>query len=66
MNEVCPVCESAHVLPIVYGFPPSDVMDAARRGELVLGGCNIDESYRNFCCMNCKARFNSHGKDVLV
>jgi len=39
--DPCPSCGSAHVLPIRYGMPTAETEAAARRGEVVLGGCMI-------------------------
>ncbi len=35
----CPQCGSHRTAPIVYGFVPASVGEAAERREVVLGGC---------------------------
>lgn len=37
----CPRCGVGRVIPIVYGFPGSELIERARRGEVSLGGCVI-------------------------
>lgn len=48
----CTACGSSSTVPIVYGFPNSELDAQARRGEVVLGGCTVmgDEPDRH-----CKA-----------
>lgn len=36
----CPRC-GALGLPIVYGLPGPDLFEAAERGEVALGGCEL-------------------------
>lgn len=40
----CPSCDSEDVVPIVFGFPDPETMDASDRGELSLGGCCVTEN----------------------
>ena len=42
MRPRCPACGADDVVPVVYGFPSADMLDAAERGEIVLGGCVVD------------------------
>lgn len=37
----CPACGKPGSIPIVYGYPTSETMERARRGEVALGGCII-------------------------
>ena len=41
-SETCPDC-GGRVLPVLYGMPGEDAMEASRRGELILGGCTVDD-----------------------
>jgi hypothetical protein len=41
-DETCPDCGSS-VLPVMYGMPGEEAMNAAERGELFLGGCMIED-----------------------
>ncbi len=49
----CPKCDSEKVVPIVYGFPTDETMEAARRGEVSLGGCIIMGDDPNRECQDC-------------
>lgn len=46
----CPVCGRTAV-PIVYGYPDEEVMEAARRGEVALGGCVIVDDQPTHQCV---------------
>ena len=61
----CPKCGSENVLPLVYGMPAPEASKAAQRGEIALGGCVIDETYRRWQCAQCGSSFNDGGKDLL-
>jgi hypothetical protein len=39
------------VAPIVYGLPNGDLMDAAGRGEILLGGCIVGP--QEWACLDC-------------
>lgn len=49
----CPDCGSSSVVPIAYGLPAAETSERARRGEIVLGGCCLQEP-RWYCreCLN--------------
>ena len=54
----CPRCNGAAV-PIVYGLgPPSEAYD---RGEIVLGGCVVDENSPAWHCQGCGHEFGDGG-----
>lgn len=42
-RRTCPTCLTDTVVPVVYGFPVDTTFEAASRGEVVLGGCIIDD-----------------------
>jgi len=54
----CPRCGSSRVVPIFWGFPTQDSMEglleASRKGEVVLGGCNVSEDDPTRHCKDCK------------
>jgi hypothetical protein len=52
-----PVCRRCGVsyVPIVYGFPPPELVEREERGEIVLGGCCMDESNPTHACPRCEA-----------
>ena len=37
----CARCGSTDVIPIVYGMPDFDLVEASERGEVILGGCIV-------------------------
>ena len=40
-TAVCPKCGNDSGIPIAYGLPGIELMDAAQRGEVALGGCIV-------------------------
>jgi hypothetical protein len=54
-KERCPECGAVEVVPIVYGYPAADseLMRAAQAGEVVLGGCVIEDDQPYWRCRNC-------------
>ena len=57
MRPRCPACGAADVVPMVYGFPSPDMLDAAERREIVLGGCIVDSDSPGWCCVACRLPF---------
>ena len=57
-QRTCPNCGS-HAVPIVYGMPGFDLFEAANRGEVVLGGCIVDDDLPIWRCTNedCELEF---------
>lgn len=53
----CPECGSTKVLPITYGLPGSAMLEAAERGEIILGGCLVDDANPLWACASCVAQF---------
>ena len=39
---VCPKCRSDRTAPILYGYPSHEAFEAEERGELILGGCEME------------------------
>jgi len=56
-TPMCPTCGSAAVVRIVYGFPTREGFEAARRGEIVLGGCVIEADAPLWACKACHESF---------
>ena len=55
----CPKCGSQDaVIPIGYGYPSSEMSEAAERGEIQLGGCCIGDIDPRFACRRCHIRFD--------
>ena len=54
----CPTCGSAaDVVPIVYGLPGEELMAAAKRGEVALGGCLVSPDDPRWRCKKCGVDF---------
>jgi ribosomal protein L37AE/L43A len=58
----CPKCSSDQVLPIVYGRPGPELFEQAKRGEVALGGCMVDEEAAIWCCQSCGHEFGKLGE----
>lgn len=54
--DKCPHC-GGKVVPIVYGDPTPEVMDAAEHGKVILGGCCIALDSPDYACAVCGQRF---------
>jgi hypothetical protein len=42
-------------VPIVYGYPTSELFEVAERGEVRLGGCVIGNESPDYECRDCRA-----------
>jgi len=49
----CPQCGSERAVPIVYGMPGGETIEASERGELVLGGCVVSDDDPEWSCLGC-------------
>ncbi len=55
---VCPRCgQEGSIVPIIYGKPGQDLMNDAKKGKCVLGGCMIDRDSPKWQCLNCGERW---------
>lgn len=52
--ERCPACDSPLIADICYGYPSRETAEAAGRGEIVLGGCLIDDANPQWKCRACQ------------
>ena len=43
---------------VVYGYPCPELMEQARRGEVVLGGCEVGEPIDPWWCDHCRPARN--------
>ena len=50
---VCSRCGKTERKRVVYGYPSAALLEQARRGEVVLGGCEIGEPLINWLCDKC-------------
>ena len=51
----CPTCGSRRAVPIVYGYPTSELFEEAERGDVRLGGCVIGTESPDYECRDCQA-----------
>lgn len=50
----CPNCgQPLKRVPILYGYPMPEAWEAERRGELVIGGCIVDDDEPEYACADC-------------
>ncbi len=57
----CPRCKAQekYIIPIKYGEPRTEQLEAEKRGEIMIGGCDFSkDSPRNYCT-KCKSKFNN-------
>ncbi|MCX7845323.1 MAG: hypothetical protein N2312_01785 [Dictyoglomaceae bacterium] len=53
-TPICPQCGSKNVIPIVYGYPSYKLWEEEEKGNLKLGGCEIDSNNPEWHCKDCK------------
>ncbi len=56
LGDKCPYC-GGKLLPIVYGEPDDETFDRHGRGEIVLGGCCVNELSPQKECAHCGFQF---------
>jgi hypothetical protein len=61
----CPRCSSPDFVPILYGLPSKEGLEAANRGEVVFGGCSIQIDGPQWFCPRCSLewRWRSGGNN---
>jgi len=57
-TKPCPKCGSLDVVPIEYGYPGPEMMDAAEKGLIELGGCCVGERDPRKHCKACGEQFD--------
>lgn len=50
---ICPSCHHQAGVPILYGMPSGEAAQMSERGEIALGGCEIDVEGAERKCTNC-------------
>ena len=45
-RPICPECGKAEPMRIAYGYPSGEMIEVSARGEVVLGGCIVDQTLR--------------------
>jgi hypothetical protein len=63
--DKCIECEGK-VLPIMYGLPSKEGMQALERGEYVWGGDVGSNYYENYACVSCGQHYHVKGEFVTV
>jgi hypothetical protein len=56
--RMCPHCQKPSGRPIVHGMPTMESVFRAKMGELILGGCVVDESTKECGCLECHAEWD--------
>mmetsp|Transcript_13971 Transcript_13971/g.37273 ORF Transcript_13971/g.37273 Transcript_13971/m.37273 type:complete len:633 (-) Transcript_13971:249-2147(-) len=56
----CPLCGAGRVVPIVYGYPSSKLLEGMRLFQLILGGDHLIEDCHCWACCGCNASFRSY------
>ncbi|MFG6332581.1 MAG: hypothetical protein K1W28_12275 [Lachnospiraceae bacterium] len=56
---LCPKCGSEKTAEILYGMPTLQAFEASERGEIILGGCmlNDDTIQPDYGCLECKYKW---------
>lgn len=57
-GKSCPKCGSLDVVPIEYGYPGPEMMDAAEKGLIELGGCCVTADGPRKQCKACGEQFD--------
>ncbi|HEY6559929.1 MAG TPA: hypothetical protein VI072_21745 [Polyangiaceae bacterium] len=55
----CPSCGSPDVVRVIHGMPDEEAEAAARRGEVVLGGCLVWPGKPDWHCRACEHEFGT-------
>jgi hypothetical protein len=56
--DACPQCgRDDLVVPILYGLPTGEAMEAAERGEISIAGCMVGDDDSKFSCKRCSRYF---------
>lgn len=52
-------------LEIVYGYPSRETFKLAQRGEVILGGCCIEENQPDMACRDCHQGYKKFIPDYM-
>jgi hypothetical protein len=58
-GPACPECSSKNPLPIAYGLPGEEMIEAHERGEIALGGCCLTGDDPDWACRSCGLRYHT-------
>jgi len=63
---VCPRCRQKAGVEILYGYPAPEAVEAAERGEVVLGGCCIDLEGPERACTSCGHQWRIKRRPIVL
>jgi hypothetical protein len=55
----CPRCGQPTGIPIVYGYPGPEMLEASEAGQIELGGCICTFDQPQWACRACHHRWRS-------
>ncbi len=58
-GQRCPVCRSRRGVPIVFGLPGPELLEASREGRIHLGGCVVYRENQQWHCQKCGYEWRS-------
>lgn len=58
-GQRCPVCHSKRGVPIVFGLPGPELLEASREGRIHLGGCVVSRENQEWHCQKCGYEWRS-------
>lgn len=61
---LCPDCKQRAGVEIGYGYPSPELMEAASRGDIVLGGCCLTEEAPERECTACGHQWNIRRRGI--
>jgi hypothetical protein len=62
----CPRCGSLDIVPILYGYPMPEAMEAAEKGKIAVGGCCVGDRDPRKQCKACGEEFDKPRGKVMV
>ena len=67
-NPSCTSCNSSNTCPIVWGYPAEveEALDAAAKGEILLGGCCVSDNDPVWHCNDCQHRWGKSSEENEV
>ncbi|MFU1926162.1 hypothetical protein ACLQ9J_11780 [Bordetella hinzii] len=58
--NICPACKQKAGVPLMWGYPSDDALDAASKGELILGGDVLFDISLNRQCKQCGHQWSTY------
>lgn len=56
MSVKCPNCGN-NLINIIYGRPNQELIEQAKEGKIILGGCIINKNMPNYHCNYCNKNY---------